>query len=130
MTAVLEELRAVDDTGLLDAYRAADGTAARAVLAEARRRDVRDRLESGRRVLAGIRHEAECAVHAQFLAASEETRGRLLSREGAAAGIAERDLWRLPAGRAARFWSEELADYFTFRPAAHHGGWLHPPARG
>lgn len=114
MTAVLEDLRAVDDTGLLDAYRAADDAAARAVLAEARRRDVRDRLDRGRRVLAAIRHEAECAVHAQYLAASEETRGRLLSREGMAAGIAERDLWRMPASQVARFGSEELTDYFTF----------------
>ncbi|HQU44904.1 MAG TPA: hypothetical protein PK867_18965, partial [Pirellulales bacterium] len=47
-------------------------------------------------VLAGIRHEAELAVHAQFLEASEWCRGRLLSRAGMAAGIAEARRFRRP----------------------------------
>ena len=115
MTAVLEDLRAVPDTGLLPVYQeAGDDTARRAVLAEAARRDQADRLAAARRVLAGIRAEAECAVHAQFLEASAECRGRLLSREGMAAGIAEMALWQLPEDRAQRYASEELRDFWTF----------------
>ena len=115
MTAVLEDLRDLSDAALADTYdRAADDAARSAVLAELGRRDAADRTARARAALDRIRHEAECAVHAQFLAASEWTRGRLLSREGVAAGIAERDLWRLPADRADRFMSEELSDYFMF----------------
>ena len=114
MTAVLEDVRHLPDADLIGAYRAADDVLAEAILSEAARRDRADRLAAARGVLAAMRHEAECAVHAQYLAASDWTRGRLLSRAGMAAGIAERDLWRLPADRASRFWSEELGDYFTF----------------
>ena len=114
MTAVLEDVRHLPDADLIGAYRAADDVLAEAILSEAARRDRADRMAKARRALDAIRHEAECAVHAQYLAASEWTRGRLLSRAGVAAGIAERDLWRLPADRAARFFSEELGDYFFF----------------
>jgi hypothetical protein len=113
--AVLEDLRGLTDTGLLPVYQEADDDAARrAVLAEAARRDQADRLAAARAVLAGIRAEAELAVHNQYLAADEWCRGRLLSREGTAAGIAEAALWRLPEDRAQRFAAEELTDFWTY----------------
>ena len=124
MTAVLDAgLGCLSDEVLADMFRAAgDDAAARAVLAELGRRDAADRearelaerTARAREALAVIRAEAECAVHAQYLAASEETRGRLLSREGMTAGVAERDLWRMPADRAARMASEELSDFWAF----------------
>ena len=100
MTAVLDDMRGLTDTGLLAAFRAADDAAARAVLAEAERRDQAEaerrdlaaRTARAREALAVIRAEAECAVHAQYLAASEWTRGRLLSREGRAAGVSRAGL--------------------------------------
>ena len=114
-TVAAPDLRALTIYELADTYdQAADDAARARVVAEVTRRDRADRMATARRALGRIRHEAECAVHAQYLAASEWTRGRLVSREGMAAGIRERDLWRLPAERAARFWSEELADYFMF----------------
>jgi AAA domain-containing protein len=114
-TAVLEDLGVLTDDELAAMYRAADDdAAARAALAEAGRRDAADRVARARDVLAGIRHEAECAVHAQYLKASGWCRGRLLSREGTATDVAERDLWRLPADRVARLGSEELGDFFLY----------------
>ena len=129
MTAVLEDVRHLPDADLIGAYRAADDVLAEAILSEAARRDRADRMAKARRALDAIRHDAECAVHAQYLAASEWTRGRLLSRAGAAAGIAERDLWRMPADRVARFGSEEVTDFFFFiEPRITVAGYVHARA--
>ena len=112
--AVLEDLHGLADTALADVYPDADDETRAAVLAEFARRDQADRLAAARGVLAGIRSEAELAVHNQFLAASAECRGRLLSREGEAAGITEAALWRLPEPRVLRYASEELRDYWLY----------------
>ena len=111
----LGDLRTLTDLELADMYGAADDQTCAGLLAEMERRDqAAHRMTAARRALDTIRHDAECAVHAQFLAASEYTRGRLLSRAGMAAGIAEDDLWRMPADRAARFGSEELGDFWLY----------------
>ena len=73
MTAVLEDVRHLPDADLIGAYRAADDVLAEAILSEAARRDRADRMAKARRALDAIRHDAECAVHAQYLAASEWT---------------------------------------------------------
>ena len=100
MTIVAEALQGLPDTLLADVYREADEDAERrAVLAEAARRDQADRLAAARGVLASIREEGEQAAYAQYRRAEEWCRGRLLSREGMAAGIRETDLWRMPADR-------------------------------
>ena len=112
--AVLEDLHGLADTALADVYPDADDETRAAVLAEFARRDQADRLAAARGTLAGIRTEAELAVHNQFLAASAECRGRLLSREGEAAGITEAALWRLPEPRVLRYASEELRDYWLY----------------
>lgn len=122
---VLADLRSLDDPGLLDAYRAADDTVARAVLAEAGRRDASDRLARAREVLAKVRAEGEQAAYAQYLQASDYTRGRLLSPAGMAAGIAEQALWRMPEAQLARYASEELRDFFLFTtPRITPGGYV------
>jgi AAA domain len=118
VTAVLEDLGSLTDDDLAGMYAEAaaadDAAVVRTALGVLRGRDAADRAARARDVLAGIRHEAECAVHAQFLAASAFCAGRLLSREGMAAGVAERDLWRMPERDLQRFASQELLDHLMF----------------
>lgn len=130
--AVLEDLRGLTDTGLLPVYQEADDDAARrAVLAEAARRDQADRLAAARGVLAGIRAEAELAVHSQYLEADAQCRGRLLSRGGEAAGITEAALWRLPEPRVLRYASEELRDFWLYvQPRVTVAGYVRQHAAG
>jgi len=119
VTAMLEAptLGDLTDDQLAAAWQASDvddPAVFAAFTAEFDQRDAANRMARARGTLDTIRHEAACAVHAQFLAASEFCRGRLLSREGVAAGIAERDLWTLPEDRAKRYASEELNDLWFF----------------
>jgi len=108
------DVLAIDDQALLALYRSDDEADRAAALAEAERRDQAERLARARERLAQIRAEGELAAHAQYLEASDWCRGRLLSREGMAAGVDETSLWRMPWARAARFASEELRDFFQF----------------
>jgi AAA domain len=129
VTALLEDLRAAELEQLAEVYYADEGPTSAAALREVARRDQEARLAAARGALAGIRSEAELAVHAQFLEASEQCRGRLLSREGMAAGIAEAALWRLPEDRAQRHASEELRDFWTFTaPRITSGTYVHAHA--
>ena len=124
MTATLEHpaapaagLRSLNDDDLAGAWRAADVDDP-AVFAEFMRefgqRTRTERLARAREALAVIRAEGELAAHAQYLKASEWTRGRLLSRAGMAASIREEDLWRMPEDQAMRFASEETRDYWLY----------------
>lgn len=111
------DLTTMGDEGLADAWSAADvddPAVFDTFMTEFRRREQAERLAAARKRLAEIRAEGELATHAQYLEASDRTRGRLLSREGMAASIDETDLWRLPWHQVTRFGSEEVLDFFEF----------------
>jgi hypothetical protein len=108
------DIRALTDEEIAGLYDAAAEDDRAACLAELERRDLAERTAPAREALAVLRAEGELAAYAQYREAEAWCRGRLLSREGMAAGIAEEDLWRLPADKAARYSSEELRDYHLF----------------
>ena len=113
MTVAALDLRAVPDEELLSLYRS-DERAAAAALAEAARRDRTDRAAASRTAL---RAEWYDAAYQQFLAAEAQTRGKLLSRDGLAAGVADPfSLWSGRADLAERYGSDELLEFWAANP--------------
>ena len=118
ITPAALDLRDLSEAELLDVSRAGDVSRA-AALREAARRDREDTLAKTRAKGAEVYAEGEQAAYAQYRQAEEFCRGKLLSAAGRAAHDAgefgsEFALWRMPAGKAERYSSEELRDYFLF----------------
>ena len=87
MTSMLTDYRAIPDDDLAGLFASVGDTdEIVAIIAEMDRREqASGKMTAAQRALGSVRADGEAAVHAQFLAASEWTRGRLLSREGMAA---------------------------------------------
>ena len=112
-TPVDLDLRAMTDTELLDLYRS-DGTAAAAALTEAERRDHAAHMTAARSARDAILAEGYDAAYAQYLKASEYTRGELLSELGKKRVTDEMSLWAGSEATAMRYASEELQDFWLF----------------
>src|SRR5271166_306436 len=107
------DLRDMSEAELLDLSRVDDVSRA-AALREAARRDTEDRLAKTRAKLAEIHAEGYDAAYAQYLKASEWTRGVLLSDLGKAKVTDEMSLWTGSEATAMRYASEELRDFWMF----------------
>ena len=107
-------LRDVTDEDLLALFAAADDLTRAAVQREADRRDREDRLAKTRAKLAEIHAEGYDAAYAQYLKASEWTRGNLLSDLGKTKVTDEMSLWTGSEATALRYASEELRDFWLF----------------
>lgn len=77
---------------------------------------IRDHCARQRAIRAAIREEWFLGIHADYLAAENETRGNLLSRDGIAAGVDPISLWSGRLDRAYRYASEELRAFWDRRP--------------
>lgn len=107
-------LRALTDDELLAAYSTSGETGQAAVLAEAARRD---RADAARKARQAAESAWMDAAFAEYLAAEQATKGRMLSREGMARGPSDPfGLWRLPERQALRFASEELREHWLDHP--------------
>ena len=113
-TPLASGLRDMTDEDLAEMYQAADDLTQAAALREASRRDREDRLAKTRARLAEIHAEGYDAAYAQYLKASEYTRGVLLSGLGKKHVTDEMSLWTGSKATAERYASEELRDFWMF----------------
>jgi hypothetical protein len=107
--------RELDESELAELYAETDGGVIRAtVRAECERRD---RAARQRRDRAALVEEWFLKAHAQYLAASKECNGRLLSRKGReTAHVTEWSLWSGSEKRVELYASEELREYWGTYP--------------
>lgn len=117
----MQNLSNLTDDQLATLFRAAcnngDTTTMNAIENEADRRDRTDRkARRDRERWATVREEWFHWAWAQFLAAETACRGYLLNRAGHAAGIDPWALWSGPTGRAMRYASEELLEFWGRSP--------------
>jgi hypothetical protein len=108
------DVRDMTDAELLDLYREADDLTQAAAMREAARRDRDATLAASRRKLAEIHAEGYDAAYAQYLKASDYTRGVLLSDLGKRRVTDEMSLWTGSKAEAERNASEELRDFWMF----------------
>jgi hypothetical protein len=113
----LATYRALGDEELEAAYRTAADNEISAIVVEAARRDRRDAQAAADRAWWGrVSAEWHEFANAQYLAAEDECRGYLLSREGIRAGIDPWSLWSGSASRAMKYASEELRGFWDTHP--------------
>ena len=113
ITPAALDLRDLSEAELLDLSRAGDVSRA-AAMREAARRDREDTLAKTRARLAEIHADGYDAAYAQYLKASEFTRGVLLSDLGRKRVTDEMSLWTGSEATAMRYCSEELAGFWLY----------------
>jgi hypothetical protein len=105
-------IKALADADLEALYAAAEDDALIVLaVAEMTRRE---RCARERAIRHAVNAEWFLAAHAQYLQAEAACRGNLLSRAGIKAGIDPWSLWSGPAGRADKYASEELRDFWLY----------------
>src|SRR5580704_16617138 len=113
-TPVALDLRGQTDDQIAALYYSDDQDTSAAALAEMDRRDRASRMTAARRTQDGILAEGYDAAFAQYLKASDYTRGNLLSELGRKRLTDEMSLWTGSQETAERYASEELRDFWMF----------------
>jgi Protein of unknown function (DUF3631) len=114
ITPVALDLRGQTDDQIAALYYSDDQDTSAAALAEMDRRDRAAKMTAARRTQDGILAEGYDAAFAQYLKASDYTRGNLLSELGRKRLTDEMSLWTGSQETAERYASEELRDFWMF----------------